>query len=66
MDVTVEVVGEGSREVHLEAGATYADLLGAVGLRVDEASVLVGGTPVAEDREVDADRVQVLRLIRGG
>jgi len=29
-------------------------------------SVLVDGRPVPEDRPVDADRVEVLRLVKGG
>ena len=66
MDVTVEVVGEGTREVSVEDGSTYAAVVDAVDLRVDEVSVLVDGRPVPEDRPVDADHVQVLRLIKGG
>ena len=65
MDVTVEVVGEDTYRVALEEG-TYADLLRAVDLSPHEASVLVEGRPVPEDRRVEADRVQVLRLIQGG
>lgn len=69
--VTVEVAGEGSHEVDLEtvgtgAGATYADLLSAVELSPHEATVLVEGRPVPEDRRVETDRVIVLRLIKGG
>jgi sulfur carrier protein len=66
MDVTVEVIGEETREVSVEAESTYADLVDAVGLRVDAVSVLVDGRPVPEDQPVETDRVQVLRLIRGG
>ena len=65
MDVTVEVVGEDTYRVAFEEG-TYADLLRAVDLSPHEASVLVEGRPVPEDRCVEADRVQVLRLIQGG
>jgi sulfur carrier protein len=67
VEMTVEVVGEGTRTVRLADDATYADLLQAVDLRVHEATALVGGTPVAEDGPVDptAD-VRVLRLIKGG
>ncbi|MFB6155930.1 MAG: ubiquitin-like small modifier protein 2 [Haloferacaceae archaeon] len=66
MDVTVEVVGEETREVTVGGESTYADLVDAVDLRVDEVSVLVDGRPVPEDQPVDADRVRILRLIRGG
>ena len=66
MDVTVEVVGEGTREMTVADGDTYADLLAPFDLSPHEVSVLVEGTPVPEDRPVEADRVRVLRLVRGG
>ncbi|MFW5919197.1 MAG: ubiquitin-like small modifier protein SAMP2 [Halanaeroarchaeum sp.] len=65
MRVTVEVVGEGTREVDVEEG-TYADVLDAVGLSTHEASVLVDGQPVPEDQPVEAPTVTVLRLVKGG
>lgn len=65
MDVTVEVVGEATHEVSVE-DATYADLCRAVGYSPHEVSVLVDGRPVPEDQSVEADRVEVLRLVRGG
>ena len=66
--VEVVVVGEEARTVRLSADATYGDVVRAVGLRTGEATALVDGTPVPEDRPLDADvgRVRVLRLIRGG
>jgi sulfur carrier protein ThiS/GNAT superfamily N-acetyltransferase len=64
--VRVEVVGEGERDLRLDDGATYADLLAALSFSSHEAAVLVDGTPVPEDGEVDADRVRVLRLVKGG
>ncbi|WP_224270426.1 ubiquitin-like small modifier protein SAMP2 [Haloprofundus salinisoli] len=66
MDVSVEVVGEGSHEVTVAGDATYADLVSAVDLSPHEVSVLVGGRPVPEDQPVEADRVKILRLIKGG
>jgi sulfur carrier protein len=66
MDVTVEVVGEGTHELSVGDESTYADLVTAVDLRVDEVSVLVDGRPVPEDRTVDAEHVRVLRLVKGG
>ncbi|PSP39036.1 small archaeal modifier protein 2 [Halobacteriales archaeon QH_10_70_21] len=66
MRVTCEVVGEGTHDLELEADATYSDVLEAVGLSRHEASVLVDGSPVPEDRRVDAESVRVLRLIEGG
>ena len=66
MRVTVEVVGEDTREVDVGVDATYADLARAVGYSHHEVSVLVDGTPVPADQPVDADRVRVLRLVKGG
>ncbi|MFB6301832.1 MAG: ubiquitin-like small modifier protein 2 [Haloferacaceae archaeon] len=64
--VTVAVVGGESREVSVGPDDTYADLLDAVDLGPHEATALVDDRPVPEDAPVDADRVRVLRLIRGG
>ncbi|KOX96731.1 MULTISPECIES: ubiquitin-like small modifier protein 2 [Halorubrum] len=66
MDVTVEVVGEGTDEYSLAADATYDDLIRAAGYHPQEASALVDGSPVPGDRVVDAAEVRVLRLIKGG
>lgn len=66
MNVTVEVVGEGTDEYDLAADATYADLIRAAGYHPQEASVLVDGSPVPGDRVVDAESVRLLRLIKGG
>lgn len=66
MHVTVEVVGEGTRDVDLDDDATYADLTRAVGYSPHEVSTLVDDTPVPADQPVDADHVRVLRLIKGG
>lgn len=65
MRVTVSVAGDGVHELEVE-GATYGDLLAAVDLSPQEAAVLVDGRPVPEDRAVDAEHVEVLRLIKGG
>lgn len=66
MEVTVEVAGEDARVVELDADATYADLVAAVDLHPQEASVVVDGRPVPGDQRVEADSVTVLRLIKGG
>lgn len=66
MDVTCEVLGEGTHELELDAEATYGDVLEAVGLSTHEASVLVDDSPVPEDSPIEADSVRVLRLIKGG
>jgi len=65
MNVTVEVVGGDVHEFDV-AGETYADLLSRIDLSPHEVSVLVDGRPVPEDQPVEADRVKVLRLVRGG
>lgn len=66
MDVTCEVLGGGVHDLELDADATYGDVLDAVGLSTHEASVLVDDSPVPEDRPVEAESVQVLRLVQGG
>jgi sulfur carrier protein len=66
MNVTCEIVGGETRELEVAADATYGDVLEAVGLSTQEASVLVDDSPVPEDRSVDADSVRVIRLIKGG
>ncbi|WP_075937686.1 ubiquitin-like small modifier protein SAMP2 [Halosegnis longus] len=66
MEVTCEVVGEGSETVAVESDATYGDLIEALDYSLHEATVLVDGTPVPEDALVETDRVRVLRLIKGG
>ncbi|MFC4359575.1 ubiquitin-like small modifier protein 2 [Halobium salinum] len=66
MDVTVEVVGEGEETLAVDDDATYAELARAAGYSPHEVSVLVDGTPVPEDGTVTAERVTLLRLIKGG
>jgi len=66
MDVTVEVVNEATHEVSVDDAATYADLLAAIDYSPQAVSVLVDGSPVPEDQPVEADTVQVVRLIKGG
>lgn len=65
MEVTVELAGDRTETVTIEGG-TYADLLAAVGLSPQEATVIVDGRPVPADETVTADTVEVLRLISGG
>lgn len=65
MNVTVEVVGEDTYDLSLP-DPIYADLLSELDLSPHEVSVMVEGRPVPEDQPVEADRVQVLRLIKGG
>ncbi|WP_050049395.1 ubiquitin-like small modifier protein SAMP2 [Halanaeroarchaeum sulfurireducens] len=65
MRVTVDVVGEKTREVEIPEG-TYADVLDAVGLSSHEASVLVEGRPVPADQPIESRTVTVLQLVKGG
>jgi sulfur carrier protein len=66
MRVTVSVVGEDTHELDVPADATYADLLDPLEYGPHEVSVLVDGRPVPEDAAVDTERVEVLRLVKGG
>jgi len=66
VNVTVEVVGEGTAEYDLADDATYDDLIREAGYHPQEASFLVDGAPVPGDRVVDAEEVRLLRLIKGG
>lgn len=66
MRVTCEVVGGETHDLEVDADATYGDVLEAAGFSAHEASVLVDGSPVPEDRPVDAESVRILRLIKGG
>lgn len=67
MSITVELVGEGSHELDIDA-ERYADLLAPFDVSRHEVSMLVDGTPVPEDQPIDddVDEVQVVRLIKGG
>lgn len=66
--VTVELVGEGTREVPVDEKTTYGDLLAPFDMSTHEVSIVVDGRHVPEDAPVEAtvERVQVLRLVKGG
>ncbi|WP_336336354.1 ubiquitin-like small modifier protein SAMP2 [Haloarcula brevis] len=66
MRVTVDIAGEDTHELEVGEDATYADLLAPVDLSPHEVSVLVDGEHVPTDQPVTADRVRVVRLIKGG
>ncbi|KOX94941.1 ubiquitin-like small modifier protein SAMP2 [Haloarcula rubripromontorii] len=66
MHVTVEIAGEDTHELEVDADATYGDLLAPVDLNPHEVSVLVDGEHVPTDQPVTADHVRVVRLIKGG
>lgn len=67
MAITVDFAGEETKEV-TPAGETYGDLLAPFDVSKHEVSLLVDGTPVPEDAHIadDVDRVQIVRLIKGG
>ena len=66
--VTVELVGDATREVSVDADATYAALLDPFDVSTHEVTITVDGTPVPEDASIDdsVDHVRVIRLIKGG
>ncbi len=66
MHVTVDIKGDHTERVELAADATYADVLQAVDLSPQEATVLVDGRPVPDTDAVDTTTVTVLRLVKGG
>lgn len=68
MEVAVEFVGEGTRQIEVGPGATVADLVGPLSVSIHEVSVLVDGRPLPADEPIDDDleRVQVVRLVEGG
>jgi len=66
MRVTVAVAGGDTHEIEVDADATYGDLLAPLEYGPHEVSVLVDGRPVPEDAPVETDRVEVLRLVKGG
>lgn len=66
MQVTADVVGEAVRDLDLDDDATYADLCRTLGYSPHEVAVLVDDRPVPEDRPIEAERVRVLRLVKGG
>lgn len=65
MQVTVDVLGGDRQEVEVHDG-TYADILEAIDLSPNEASVLVDGQPVPADQPIEEPDVQVLRMVKGG
>lgn len=66
MEVTCEVVGEGTETFAVDSDATYGDLVERLDYSRHEVTVLVDETPVPEDAPVETDHVRVLRLIKGG
>lgn len=66
--VTVELVGDETREVPVAADAAYADLLAPFDVSTHEVTITVDGSPVPEDAPIDdeVERVRVIRLIKGG
>jgi len=57
MDMTVGVVGETTHQVHTDNETTSADLLAAINHSPQAVSMLIDGSPVAEDQPVGAETV---------
>jgi sulfur carrier protein len=66
MQVTARVVGEEEHTLTLPDDADYAALVRELGYSPHEVTVLVEESPVPADAPVEADSVQVLRLVAGG
>ena len=66
MEVTARVVGDEDHSLTLPDDADYAALVRELGYSPHEVTVLVDESPVPEDAPVEADRVEVLRLVAGG
>ena len=66
MHVTVDVVGDDTHEVEVEADATYGDLLADLAYSQHQVSIMVDGRPVPEDQPVEVEAVRVVRLVQGG
>ena len=68
MEVTVDVAGDETRTVEVQAGATYGDLVAPLPVSIHEVSISVDGRTFPADEAItdDVDRVRVVRLVQGG
>lgn len=66
MEVTARIVGVGEQTLTLPDDADYAALVRELGYSPHEVTVLVDESPVPEDAPIEAEHVQVLRLVAGG
>lgn len=68
MEVTVDVVGEGTRRLEVAPDDSVAALVEPLPVSIHEVAVLVDGRPVPADEQIgpDLDRVRVVRLVAGG
>jgi sulfur carrier protein len=66
VECTISVIGGDDHPVTLPADATYADAVAAVDCSPQAATALVDGHPVPNDAPVEAERIEVVQLIRGG
>jgi len=66
--VTVELVGDETHEIAVDEETAYADLLAPFDVSPHEVTITVDGSPVPGDAPVDGsvDRVEIIRLIKGG
>jgi len=66
MKVTVDVAGGPTHERSVPDDATFGDLVADLDVSVHQVALLVDGRPRPADAPIDADRVRVVRLIKGG
>lgn len=66
MQISVTVMNDEDRELELDEGATYGDVLDRLDVPRDAAAVLVDGRPVPEGDAIKSDAVTVMRTISGG
>ncbi|MFW6437087.1 MAG: ubiquitin-like small modifier protein SAMP2 [Halococcoides sp.] len=66
MEVLVDVAGGPTHEQSVPDDATFGDLVADLDVSVHEVAILVDGRPRPADATVDAERVRVVRLIKGG
>lgn len=67
MEIEVNVMnGDDQRVTVPSDGATYRDVLDAVGFNPEGAVVVVDGRPVPDDASVETETVTVMRTVSGG
>jgi sulfur carrier protein ThiS len=67
LQVALHGFGERQRETEVPEGATYLDLLRALGIPIESALVTAGGTVVPADATIDpAKPVRLVRIVSGG
>lgn len=65
ISVMVTIKGQ-ERELNIQEGSNYEQLLLEMNVRPEEALVFVDGTPVSLDENVRIGKVNVLKIVSGG